>query len=432
MAASPIRASVEDSIRRGPRTPDDHSYSPGLVHRRSRTLCVVVLALIAAPQPARAGTYDVVSCGAPGAGGVNRAWQVSPGFDDRFYDTAPTCPELSAWSERRAGVVAPNFTSTGFELNAPPGAIVDRMVIWRTGYRFKSTDSAQGPWLVQGYKADALVIGGPITGETCVIQPGQSFCRFGAEGAMAAGARSERDLETTKVFYSAACFDPPGCQTANADGLPFAGLSISGSIVTVREATPPRVIARGPLLDPGWRTSDAPLSFAADDAVGIGRVRVLVDGVPAQEARPAGDFTSMVPCAQAPERLLRLGLPDGRYVVSVEAVDAAGNSGRVDRRVAVDRNGPALSFVPSSSRRAIAVEAPDAGSGTTGGRIEAVGRHQRAFRPLPTRLRGGRLLGRLARGSRRSTPLRVTATDAVGHTSTITLGYSRPARVTIG
>jgi hypothetical protein len=34
--------------------------------------------------PAQAGSYDVVSCGAPGAGGVNRAWvQELNGFPPR-------------------------------------------------------------------------------------------------------------------------------------------------------------------------------------------------------------------------------------------------------------------------------------------------------------------------------------------------------------
>src|SRR5215207_5887983 len=36
---------------------------------------VVAAALPAGAPPASAGTYDVVSCGAPGAGGVNRAWR---------------------------------------------------------------------------------------------------------------------------------------------------------------------------------------------------------------------------------------------------------------------------------------------------------------------------------------------------------------------
>lgn len=383
---------------------------------------LAALALLVVAAPASAGTYDVVSCGAPGAGGVNRAWQIAPGFDDRFFDLAPSCAELSAWSERRPGVVAPNFTGAGFQLTAPQGAILDRMVIWRTGYRFNNTGSDQGPWSVQGYKGDATVIGGPFTGETCHIPPGQISCRFGTPGAMSPGARSERDLETPAVLYTIGCFDPPGCSTANDQGFPFAGLSISGSIVTVRENTPPQVVARGPLLAAGWRTDDAALSFGATDTVGISRLRVLVDGAQALDVRPACDFTAMVPCAQAPEQSTRLGrlLPDGRHVVRVEAVDAAGNSSGANRPVAVDRNGPALSFVPSSGGRAIAVDAPDAGSGTTGGTIEARGRRARSFRALRTRLRGGRLVARLKRGSRRSTTLRVTATDAVGHRSTIT------------
>jgi hypothetical protein len=117
------------------------------VLRRRWTLCFVTPALAVVPGEASAGTYDVVSCGAPGA---NRAWQATGDFDDRFFDVAPACPQLSALSEPRAGVTAPNFTGAGYELNAPSGAILDRMVIWRTGYRFKSTDAAQGPWVVQG------------------------------------------------------------------------------------------------------------------------------------------------------------------------------------------------------------------------------------------------------------------------------------------
>ena len=194
--ADPARASRP--IRRRLARAHDHSYSPR--HRAPATLDSPARgAAIAGGRPRRrsAGTYDVVSCGAPGANGVNRAWQVSPDFDDRFFDVAPALPGAARRTRSGgAGVTAPNFTGAGFELTAPPGAILDRMVIWRTGYRFNNDGTAQGPWVVQGYRADASVIGGPLTGETCVIAPGQPFCRFGAEGAMAPGARVERDLET--------------------------------------------------------------------------------------------------------------------------------------------------------------------------------------------------------------------------------------------
>ena len=401
------------------------------MHRRRWTILLAALGALAVAAPAQAGTYDVVSCGAPGAGGVNRAWQVSPGFDDAFYDIAPSCPELLACSERRAGVTAPYFTSAGFELVAPAGAVLDKMVIWRTGYRFNNSGTAQGPWRSQGYRADGAVIGGPFTGETCVIAAGQPLCRFGAEGAMAPGARVERDLETPRILYSVGCVEQPSCATANDQGFPFAGLSISGSIVTVRETTPPRVGAGGALVAPGWRTDDAPLAYSASDGVGISRVRVLVDGAEAEVVRPACDYHAMVPCAQQPARSLRFGsrLSDGRHTVSVEATDAAGNTNRVDRAVAVDRFGPVLTFVPSSGGRRIGVFADDPGAGVTGGTIEVRSRKAKRFRTLRTRLQRGRLVARLARGSRRGLTIRASATDAVGHRSSIT---GAPVRLRAG
>jgi hypothetical protein len=376
---------------------------------------LATLAALAAAGPASAGSYDVVSCGAPGANGVNAAWQVIP-FDDRFWDVAPGCPEMFAWSERRPGVTVPNFTGAGFEFAAPPGAMLDKMVIGRTGYRFNSTGTEQGPWAVGGYRADGSVIGGPLTGETCNFPTGRLDCRFGVEAPRPPGTWIERDLETTKVQYTAACFDPPGCVSANDVGYPFAGVSIYGSIVTVREEAPPAVVARGALTEPGWHTDDAPLSFGATDPVGIRQLRVLVDGAEIHAVRPTCDFTRTAPCGQVPERAVAFGggVPDGRRTVTVEATDTAGNVGRVERAVTVDRNPPQLEFLPAGRRGRIAVSVADAGSGVTGGTIEAR-RRGRDFRALETRLRGARLVARLGSGA--GWTIRASATDAVGHRS---------------
>ena len=270
------------------------------------------------------------------------------GFDDRFWEITPSCPTLGATSEPRPGVTAPHFTGAGYHVRAPSGAILDRMVIWRHGYRFNSTGVGQGPWAVGGYRGDSTLIGGPLFGETCNIALGKELhCDFGAPG-MAAAARVERDLETTEVLYSVSCFNEPGCGTANAEGFPFAGVFISGSIVTVREERPPTVVARGPLTAPGWRTIDAPLSFGASDPVGIRQLRVLVDGAEIHAVRPRCDFTRMAPCNQVPERPVAFGarVRDGRRTVTVEAVDTAGNVGRVARAIAIDRNPPRLAFPP--------------------------------------------------------------------------------------
>ena len=58
------------------------------------------------------------------------------------------------------------FTGAGFHAVAPAGAILDKLVIWRHGYRFNSTGTAQGPWVIGGFRGDSTVIGGPLTGET--------------------------------------------------------------------------------------------------------------------------------------------------------------------------------------------------------------------------------------------------------------------------
>jgi hypothetical protein len=390
---------------------------------------VAALAALAGAAPASAGTYDVVSCGAPGAGGVNQAWTVYPGFDDRFWEITPGCPTLGATSEPRPGVVAPYFTGAGFHVVAPSGAILDKMVIWRHGYRFNSTGTAQGPWAVGGYRGDSTVIGGPLFGETCNIPANALSCDFGAPG-MAAAARVERDLETNEVLYSVSCFGEAGCATANDQGFPFGGVFIAGSVITVRDEGKPSVVARGALLEPGWRTDDAPLSFGASDPVGVREARVLVDGSPVQTVEPPCDFRAMAPCGQVAERAVALGagLPDGVHTVSVEATDTAGNVTRVDHQVAADRNPPAIAFAPSRGRgRKVVVDAPDLGAGTVSGAIEV--RRRGRFRALHTVLRGGaRLVARLG-GSRAGRTFRATATDGLGRTAQI---VGAPVRLRAG
>jgi hypothetical protein len=386
------------------------------MRRRGWAAALAVLGLAWVATPASAGTYDVLSCGAPGAGGVNRAWTLYPGFDDRFWEQVGSCPALSATSQPSPGVRAGYFTGAGFHAVAPAGAILDKLVIWRHGYRFNSTGTEQGPWVVGGFRGDGTVIGGPLFGETCNVPAGQLSCDFGAPG-MVDAARVERDLETTEVLYNVSCFDQAGCVTANDQGFPFVGVFIAGSVITVRDETLPAVTARGALLGGGWITTDAPLSFGATDNVGIRQLRVLVDGAQAQVVLPPCDVRLMAPCGQVAERAQALGgaLPDGTHTVAVEATDSAGNVARADHRVQADRNPPALAFAPSNGRgRRIVVDAPDAGSGTVSGAVRVRRGTRRPFRAVPSVLRRGKLVARLGR-SRAGLTVAASAVDAVGH-----------------
>ena len=52
----------------------------------------LVALVVLGRRPASAAPTTSCSCGAPGAGGVNRAWQSYRTFDDRFYDLATQLP----------------------------------------------------------------------------------------------------------------------------------------------------------------------------------------------------------------------------------------------------------------------------------------------------------------------------------------------------
>ena len=60
----------------------------------ARMRIVVLMGALAllAPASARGGTYDVVSCRAPGADGTNRAWEVGYGA----LDPTPTPGQFDA------------------------------------------------------------------------------------------------------------------------------------------------------------------------------------------------------------------------------------------------------------------------------------------------------------------------------------------------
>jgi hypothetical protein len=128
---------------------------------RGLTALLVGLAAGAAAAPgAWAGTYDVVSCGAPGADGVNRAWRPEfGGFDDGMghhqdpdpssYEIADQCPtQLLVQSSTTKTTNAPFLTSGNWVFDAPAGTRLMRLETWRFGVRLRTNsgdpDSAQG------------------------------------------------------------------------------------------------------------------------------------------------------------------------------------------------------------------------------------------------------------------------------------------------
>src|SRR5262245_18218812 len=92
---------------------------------------IVALAFGVTDTPAFAGTYNVVSCGAPGAGGINRAWVEGLGSIDGVHNEPQSfefineCPGprtfLLARSRAAVGAPAGWARSAFWQLTAPAG-----------------------------------------------------------------------------------------------------------------------------------------------------------------------------------------------------------------------------------------------------------------------------------------------------------------------
>ncbi len=370
----------------------------------SRWIALMTLlgGLVLAP-PARAGTYDVVSCGAPGAGGVNRSW--TGRADDPNTEEVADCGSSLFGGSLVPQRTAPFFTSASWTFTAPAGTTITRLVAWRWGRYFGNG------WRVSARQADANIIGGPF-GETCTIASGQLGCEFGANTGVSAASRAQYDLNTSQVFYNAACEAGGGCPTSNG-ATRYAEFRLFGAVVTLRDDTAPALRLSGPLTEPGWRKpgDSQRLGFAATDATGIRRLALT--GPSTQGGDRACDFTRPVPCSNATGAFTtRLG--DGVHPLTVTATDAGGNATPVTQTVRIDGTPPTARIAVARNRN-ILVDVGDNVSGVASGQIAVRGSTREPFRDLPTTLAGGRLRARMDRGRAQKSDVRVTVTDVAGN-----------------
>src|SRR5829696_1726370 len=374
--------------------------------RRSWIGVVLAAPCLACAIPAEAGTYDVVSCGAPGAGGANRAW-TGRADDPSSLEVANCGAALFGGSSAQPNRTAPFFTSASWTFTAPSGTRIARLVAWRWGRYFGNG------WRVTARQGDGNIIGGPLFGETCNIPSGQIGCEFGSRGGVGAANRVQYDLDTNQVFYNAACEASGGCPTSNNSGTRFAEFEVYGTSVTVRDDTAPGLTVGGPLLADGWhRPADSQeLTFAATDTTGIHRVALT--GAAANESPRPCDYTRPAPCVNASGRFTT-ALPEGVHQLRVTAEDAAGNPVAADRTVRIDGTPPSARIALAKGRR-ILVDVTDNVSGVASGQISVRGSTKEPFRALETTLSGGRLRARMDRGRAGRSDIHVVADDAAGN-----------------
>ncbi len=399
-------------------------------------LFVMAATLFPSAPAAVAGTYDVVSCRAPGAGGVNSAWapllsaldgsQQPEGFD-LIYDCPGASSQLVARSAARAGQDAFWLHSANHHFTAPAGTAITKLVIWRWGQLVK-TDGGMNDWAVVAQTDD-----GNTPFEGCTL--GAAYeCRFGAiepAGSLTNASRAEYAVNTAVLNWGVSCVPGDGtfrsCQTARqSDGYPLASMIIYGSVVTITDPQAPTVKPGGPLLATGWRRPGDILTYDASDSTGIRSARLEMGGRTARDTR-ACDYRRPAPCSNVAGGRVSVpsGVPDGVLTARIVAEDAAGNPGVAERIIKLDGT-PPTAVLERASGRWIVISLTDAASGVAGATLEVRKNSTEPYRTLDAKVENGRLSAKLDRGSASRIDMRVTVRDAAGN---VTQG--NPTRLTV-
>jgi len=393
-------------------------------------MVVVAATTLAAVPSASAGTYDVVSCGAPGAGGINRAWRAEFGAfppvqpEPSSYQIIDQCPtQLLVSSAPGDGTAAGFLTSGNWVFDAPPGTRLTRLETWRFGVRLRTnqsgdpdpgTDGDQGdPWRVWARDQGAQIVGG-VFGENCFASAGAIGCSFGVDSSMSAASRAVYGINVSRIAYSVSCETLPNC-TRSIFNTPIATIKLFGTRVTVSDTIAPTLKVGGPLLSAGWRKPGEALSYDASDSTGVRSVRLEIGGQTRRVASSC-DYRLPAPCPARRTAALTApaGTPDGILDARVVAEDAAGNPTVARRNVRLDGT-PPTAVLERASGRSIVISVRDASSGVAAASLEVRRNSNEPYRTLDAKVENGRLTAKLDRGRASRVDMRVTVRDAAGN-----------------
>jgi hypothetical protein len=394
----------------------------------TRTVLVAAAAAMLWPAAATAGTYDVVSCNAPGAGGVNNAW--TPAFThfgngphpeayDLFDDCRGTERALVARSHVGGEGNARFLTGAAWEFAAPAGTVISRVTVWRHGWKFRTGDDDPNtagddgdPWYMGAKEVNGNTVGGDLTGETCNNPAGQPLCAVGSDGGASSANARTFDVSTSKLSWQIDCREWDGC--GRYYGTSTAGMELYGARVTLTDNSVPSLTVGGPALAGGWHRPGDAVTYDASDNSGVNSGWIEAGGLIARDGRPC-NFTRKVPCSNVSGGRIPLpALPDGEHTVRILAEDAAGNTTAAQRQVLVDGTAP-LARLERPRGRTLRVQGEDALSGGQGGEIAVRNSSAEPYRGLITTMRNGRLTARLDRGRMARTDVRVTVRDNAGN-----------------
>jgi hypothetical protein len=314
------------------------------------TALLVAAMLASTPSSAVAGTYDVLACAGAVGGAQNSFGAVAdPGM--AAYNACPNAPSnpASGMVTRASATAGPGWVgywAGAYQIfEAPPGASLVSVTLDLAAIRLASYWTTG----ILAYDGD---FNAPVGPYGCYA--GNIGCAIGTQsffGPVTVGLGGH-----ARFRFETRCGNPGGCDISASGFQPGtrALFSAANVVVRVQDYTAPAIApAAGALWQDGWHRGAEQAWQVLSDNVGIMIQRLWVDGALAdsQDFRDSGwpsnvrcDFTRRRPCNDIAPGGLSLDtrtLSDGPHAIRVEAIDAAGNAGAVERQIDVDNTAPA-------------------------------------------------------------------------------------------
>jgi hypothetical protein len=288
-----------------------HTYRP-VTRRRSLTVAgLAVVLLLSFAAHARAGSYTVTgTCGwQPWSGTATISVYAEPDPDN-------SCPALSMTSSTPTQPGA----AGGWTFNAPPGTSIV------SGAFYAWADAHDG------WQAAIFRLGGGASGSSWLNCPGGDGCQANPGNQWVGGP----GYNASAAVAHLRCNRSTTCTRS-------AALQVDGSAsVALQDDVQPSLALTGAGASGDWVAGTPPVIIDATDNTGIRDTLLLIDGGQRRAVPHGCDYRQPVPCSNqrtaldAPTTIF----PDGRHTLTVQAIDAAGNTGAASRQLLIDNTAP--------------------------------------------------------------------------------------------
>ncbi len=320
------------------------------------TISAVLAAVIWTAPAMAAGSYQVSACNtAPEAANNSWAWATNDPARPSHYAQHINCPYLLGGNggnaDQEGGLSTTDAlglssgaepgTSADWTFTAPAGTTITELTYERYIGQTLDPRNSWSPAL----RADGAI----VPGETCLdtVENGEACSVGGPPGTGIEPARIT-GLDAHELTLGIICQAPSGNECVTGATQHQVWAAMYGATVTVSDPTPPSLgVPSGSLWEAGafHKGTESVAVEASDLGGGVQSIVLSVDGRAMETYNAPCNFTFPQPCPSSTgSQTLSLPttqLSDGKHILTLAAVDAAGNQSSVaSQEITVENSAP--------------------------------------------------------------------------------------------